>query len=99
MNISIQAKRIIFQILILIMKADLITKQEELDYLDKVFKDFQLTIDEFDHMDDVDKDYLVKEFSLLDNEQKDYGKKLFLEMASCDGFVDPREMAIINELK
>ena len=56
MDITLQAKRIIFQILVLIMKADSITKEEEVYFLDRVFAEFGLSLDEFDHMDDLDKD-------------------------------------------
>lgn len=95
---TIKAKRIIFQILILIMKADLVTKDEEVEFLDKVFKEFELSIDEFDHMENIDADCLIKEFALLPYDTKISARKLFLEMAQCDGFVDPRELSIINRL-
>ena len=68
MDITLQAKRIIFQILVLIMKADSITKEEEVYVLDRVFAEFGLSLDEFDHMDDLDKDHLIKEFALLPND-------------------------------
>lgn len=96
--ITIKAKRVIFQILILIMKADLVTKDEEIEFLDRVFKEFELSIDEFDHMENIDADSLIKEFALLSCDTKTYARKLFFEMAQCDGFVDPRELSIINRL-
>lgn len=98
MDITLQAKRIIFQILVLIMRADSIIKEEEISFLNNVFTEFGLSYDEFDHMDDLDIDYLIREFALLPRDCKAYAKGLFLQMAQCDGFVDPREMAIINKL-
>ena len=45
-----------------------------------------------------DLQYLSNEFSKLSQEKKDYSKKIFMEMAACDGYVDPREVSIINKL-
>lgn len=96
MDLTLKEKRIIYQILMLIMKADHIIKHEETAFLDKVFSDFQLSIDEFDHMDDIDMDYLVKEFAGISNSKKQYAHKLFFDMANCDGYVDPRESQLIH---
>lgn len=78
------------------MKADFVIKHEETEFLDKVFSDFQLSIDEFDHMDDIDMDYLVKEFANISNSKKQYARQLFIDMANCDGYVDPRESQLIS---
>ena len=43
--------------------------------------------------------YLKKQFAHFTNQQKQYAKKLFLQMARCDGFVDPREMDTIDYFK
>lgn len=99
MNLTLDDKRTLFQILNLIMKADLVVKQEEVKFLDSVFNEFGLSLDEFDHMDDIDTDYLKKQFAHFTNQQKQYAKKLFLQMARCDGFVDPREMDTIDYFK
>lgn len=96
MNLTLKEKRVIFQILVLIMKADLVTKQEEIDFLDNVFQEYGLSIDEFDHMDDIDYDYLKNEFSLLSDATKQYAKNVFMQMAKCDGYVDPREVKMIE---
>lgn len=80
------------------MKADLVVKTEEIDFLDRVFKDFELSIDEFDHMDDLDSDYLIQEYRCMSEEKRLFGINLFHKMASCDGYVDPRELDIIKML-
>ena len=98
MTLSINEKRTIFQILVLIMKADMVIKQEESNFLDQVFNEFKLSIEEFDHMDDIDLDYLLKEFSELEDMKKDYARQLCVQMANCDGFLDPRESKIIELL-
>lgn len=98
MNLNITEKRTIFQILILIMKADLITKPEEIAFLDKVFRDFGLSIEEFDHTDNLDIDYLIGEYKLFSDSKKEMANRLFLEMAKCDGHIDQREMNIIEKM-
>ena len=98
MNLSINEKRTIFQILVLIMKADDVIRPEEMDFLDGVFNDFHMSIDEFDHMEEIEIDYLRKELSLFSDETRNYAKQLFIEMSQCDGFVDPREALLIENL-
>ena len=80
------------------MKADLIINPAEVEYVDKIFDSFQLELSEFDHMEDVELEELITGFSFFSNETKEYAKKLFMEMAECDGYVDPREMELIQTI-
>ena len=80
------------------MKADLILDPAEVSFLDRVFEDFNLSVDEFDHMDNLEFDSLVSAYSSFSADKKKYAKKMFIEMAECDGFVDPRELALIEKL-
>lgn len=98
-KLSIAEKRVIFYILSFIMKADGILNPAEIDFLDNIFKEFELDVSEFDHMDDLSFDELSKEYALLSPETQSYSKKLFKEMAECDGYVDARELAIIQSLQ
>ena len=97
-DFTLSEKRTIFQILVLIMRADTILNSAETEYLNKIFCDFELDICEFDHLEMIDYDYLSKEFAKYSTEKKTYAKKLFVEMSECDGFVDPREVKIIKSL-
>lgn len=97
-NLTLLEKRIIFRILNLIMKADFIINPAEVEYVDKIFDSFQLELSEFDHMEDVELEELITGFSFFSNETKEYAKKLFMEMAECDGYVDPREMELIQTI-
>lgn len=99
MNLNIEEKRVIYRLLICVMNADSITKIEELTFLDEIFDKFELSIDEFDHMEDMDFDYLIKEFANFADEKKNYAVQLFKEMASCDGYIDPRELMMIETFK
>lgn len=97
-ELSIAEKRVIFYILSLIMKADNILNPAEIDFLDSIFEKFQLDINEFDHMDDLSFDELRKEYQVFSPEIKKYANMLFESMAECDGYVDPRELALIQQL-
>lgn len=97
-NLTLLEKRIIFRILNLIMKADFIINPAEVEYVDKIFDSFQLELSEFDHMEDIELEELITGFSFFSNETKEYAKKLFMEMAECDGYVDPREMELIQTI-
>lgn len=97
-ELSIAEKRVIFYILSLIMKADNILNPAEIDFLDSIFEKFQLDINEFDHMDDLSFDELRKEYRVFSPEIKKYANMLFERMAECDGYVDPRELALIQQL-
>ena len=50
LDFSIQEKRVIYNILAQIMKADTIINPAEVRFLDEVFYNFNLSLDEFDHM-------------------------------------------------
>ena len=95
---SLSEKRTIYQILTLIMKADFILNSAEVSFLDRVFEEFNMSIDEFDHMEEVEIEELASAFSLFSKDKKEYAKRLFMEMAECDGYIDPRELAIIKKL-
>ena len=49
-------------------------------------------------MDDLSFDELCKEYRILSPETQKYANMLFERMAECDGYVDPRELAIIQKL-
>ncbi len=95
-NLTISEKRIIFRILNLIMKADFVINPAEVEYLDKIFNLFELNLSEFDHMEDVEFEELIKGYSQFPTETKEYAKKLFIEMSECDGYIDPRESKLIE---
>lgn len=97
-ELNLAEKRVIFYILSMIMKADNILDPAEINFLDSVFEEFQLEINEFDHMDDLSCDELCKQFYLFSPDTKKYANMLFVRMAECDGYIDPRELAIIQKL-
>jgi hypothetical protein len=98
LDFSIQEKRVIYNILAQIMKADTIINPAEVRFLDEVFYNFNLSLDEFDHMEEVDFDELSLAFSNFSEEKKEYARQMFVEMSECDGYVDPREKSLIEKL-
>ena len=81
-KLNLAEKRVIFYILSLIMKADNIINSAEIEFLDNIFKEFELDVSEFDHMDDLSFDKLSKEYALFSSETQSYAKKLFQESLS-----------------
>ena len=57
-----------------------------------------MSLDEFDHMEEVDFDELSLAFSNFSEEKKEYARQMFVEMSECDGYVDPREKSLIEKL-
>lgn len=95
---SIAEKHIIIAILIAIMEADGIIDPHEIDYLDGVILSFGMSEFELDAIDECDYNQIVAEFKKFDTLKKDKALVLFLEMAKCDGYADPRELQIISSL-
>lgn len=97
-ELTINEKRIIFHILILIMNADLHVHPAETAFIDKIFTQFGLDYSEFDHIENLDWDNIARDFGLLSDEARKYAESLFWEMAKCDGYIDPREEDLIHRL-
>ncbi len=95
---SIEEKRIIIAILIAIMEADRIIDSHETDFLDDIIKSFKMSEAEMDTIDELDINQVICAFKRLDVDKKHAALVLFLDMAKCDGYVDPRELEIIKRL-
>ena len=95
---SKQEKYAIISILIKIMEADGIIDPHEVKLLDSVLADMHISelemeiIQEYNLGQDV---ALIKQLSV---EKLYAAKTLFMNMAKCDGYADPRELQIINSL-
>lgn len=91
-------KRIIVAILIAIMEADGIIDPHETKFLDNVIIDFEMDQKELDQISEYDFNLVIHDFGRFSSEKKIAAKKLFIGMAECDGYADPRELKIINSL-
>lgn len=94
---NIERFAIVF-ILIRIMKADNIIAPQEQIFMNKIFEKFNIYKEDIPILSNLDLlqcELLIKD---LDTSKKKYVLQLCDEMAKCDGNVDTRELAIINNL-
>ena len=97
-QLTINEKFAIVSILSQIMKADGIIHPKEEEYMDKVYEDFGITVNDIEdmaNMNDIQAINIIKELS---EEKQQYAQTMFEGMAASDGFVAPREMDIINNV-
>lgn len=97
-NYNIDEKRIIVAILVSIMEADGIIDPHETDFLDNIITSFGMTEDDMDSMDEFDFNEIIVNFKKIDKQKKADAIALFVDMAKCDGYADPRELKIIESL-
>lgn len=91
-------KKTVIAILIAIMEADGIIDPNETEFLDRIISDFEMSESEIDGMDDIDFNLVLKKFDKFSPAKKSECRQIFLDMAKCDGFADPRELKIIESL-
>lgn len=91
-------KRIIIAIMIAIMEADGVIDHHETEYLDRVISDFNMSDTELDTLDELDFNQAVADYKLFDSSKKEKAGAMFMAMARCDGYADPRELNIIKSL-
>lgn len=97
-NYTIDEKRIIVAILIAIMEADGIIDPHETDFLDNIISSFEMNEDNLDSIDEFDLNEIIANFKKFDEQKKSNAISIFIDMAKCDGFADPRELKIIESL-
>ncbi len=91
-------KYAIINILSQIMKADGIIHPKEEEYMDKVFSDLGITINDLEdisNIDDIQSQLIINDMS---DENRTFAHSLFVGMAESDGYVHPKEIDIINQL-
>lgn len=96
--ITSSEKYAIVNILSQIMKADGIIHPKEEEYMDKVYGELGITINDLEdaaNIDDLQAKLIIDE---MNTENRDYARSLFVGMAESDGYVHPKESAIINQI-
>lgn len=91
-------KYAIVNILSQIMKADGIIHPKEEQYINKVYSNFGITINDLEevaNIDDLQAKLIIDE---MNTENREYACSLFIGMAESDGYVHPNESAIINHI-
>lgn len=93
-----QEKYAIISVLIKIMEADGIIDPNEVKFLDGVLVDLHISEPEIEIIQEYglgQDTAIIKQLSI---EKLEAAKILFMNMAKCDGYADPRELQIINSL-
>ena len=80
------------------MEADGIIDPHEVEFLDGVLVDLHIYEQEMEIIQEYDFGQDIAIIKQLSNEKLNVAKVLFINMAKCDGYVDPRELQIINTL-
>lgn len=91
-------KYAIIKVLSHIMKADGIIRPKEEKFMDKIYGDFSITINDIENIsniDDIQTKLIIKGMA---DENKILAKALFVGMAEADGIIHPKETEIINQI-
>lgn len=97
-DFTLTEKYAIINILSAIMEADTVIHPKEVEYMNSVMESLQIVVSDLDHLE-------IQDFWLdrqiirdMPSDKRTEAKKLFMEMAECDGYVDPREMELIQTI-
>ena len=88
----------IVSILILIMEADSVIDPNEIRFLNEMLERYEITEQEFDIINSLDFNKSREILKGMNNDSLREAKNLFINMAKCDGYADPRELEIIEKL-
>lgn len=88
----------IISILIKIMEADGVIDPNEVQFIDGVLEDFHISENEMENIDSYDVRQSISILEGLDDNTKSTIKQMFVDMAKCDGYADPRELEIIDTI-
>lgn len=81
-----------------IMQADTIVHPKELEYMDDVYEKLSITPDAFDHMELMDLQIAKSIIARMTDSQQDEVRHLLETMCAVDGFVDKRELMVIDSI-
>ncbi len=80
------------------MKADGIIHPKEEKFMDKIYSDFSITINDIEDISNIDDIQTKLIISEMPDENKIIAKALFVGMAEADGIIHPKEAEIINQI-
>lgn len=95
---NIKEKIAVINLLSLIMEADKVVNPKEVEYMDEVMKALNITVSDLDKMENKDIESNKFVFEQMTPDKKMEAMAMFRHMAAVDGYIDPREMAIIEDL-
>lgn len=88
----------IISVLIAIMEADGVIHPNETAYLNKILKEFSISESEIEEIPNFDSLTVTLSLRSMTDGKKELAQQLFIGMAKCDGYADPRELKIIADL-
>lgn len=88
----------VVSILIKIMEADGVIDPNEVQFINGILRNFQISEREMETIDTYDILHSISLLHELDSDTSAAIKELFIDMAKCDGYADPRELDIIQRL-
>jgi uncharacterized tellurite resistance protein B-like protein len=78
------------------MEADHIIDPREVKFMDKIFLEFEIAESDIATINSYEFEQCRSIIQSMSVDKKQNAIKLFLEMAKCDGYVDPREIELIE---
>ena len=97
-ELTIIEKYAIIHVLYQIMNADGIIHPKEEEYMNAVYVELGININNIEdiaNMNDIQANNIILKMS---SPQREYAKSLFVSMANSDGYIHPKETAIIEQL-
>lgn len=98
MDYTLTEKYAIINILSAIMEADTVIHPKEVEYMNSIMKSLQIMVSDLDHLE-------IKDFRLdrqiirdMSSEKRSEAMELFRKMSEVDGYIDPREIDVINSI-
>lgn len=97
-DFTLTEKYAIINILSAIMEADTVIHPKEVEYMNSVMESLQIFVSDLDHLE-------IRDFRLdrqiirdMPNDKRTEAMGLFRKMAEVDGYVDSREIDVINSI-
>lgn len=97
-DFTLTEKYAIINILSAIMEADTVIHPKEVAYMNSVMESLQIVVSDLDHLE-------IRDFRLdrqiirdMPNDKRTEAMGLFRKMAEVDGYVDSREIDVINSI-
>ena len=97
-DFTLTEKYAIINILSAIMEADTVIHPKEVEYMNSVMESLQIVVSDLDHLE-------IQDFWLdrqiirdMPNDKRTEAMGLFRKMAEVDGYVDSREIDVINSI-
>jgi uncharacterized tellurite resistance protein B-like protein len=87
----------IINILSKIMEADHIIDPREVEFMNKIFLEFEISESDIATINSFEFEQCRSIIRSMAVDKKQNAINLFLEMAKCDGYVDPREIELIEK--